>query len=103
MTSNPSKPKPKVGDTAFEVGWCAGIPKDENGDSDHDRADCRYARFKTHEAAVKYAKEVLPKDAYGSVSVTPIEFVAYDEDHAASHPHVGFWEHSSDGEHISDF
>lgn len=91
-----AKTKPTVGMRAWEVEWCAGVPKDENGDSDMDRADDRFAHFKDKGKALAYARKVLPNDAFGAVRVTPIEFVPYDEDDAATMPTVGFWEHSGE-------
>lgn len=86
------KPRPVVGDRSWSVDWCAGIPTDENGDSDHDRADDRCDRYRTLEAAQKRAAEVLPLDAFGCVSINECVFTAYDEDDAAEYPHAGFWD-----------
>ena len=84
--------RPKVGDRAWQVDWCAGVPTDENGDSNMDAADDRCETYATREASEKRAKEVLPLDFFGCVKVTPVEFVAYDEDDAMAYPHAGFWE-----------
>lgn len=97
-----AKSRPTVGDRKWQVEWCAGIPKDEYGDSDMDAADYRRSCFKTHDEAIAFAKEKLPLDAFGSVAVTEIEFVPYDESDADSMPHVGFWEDVRDAEYVSD-
>lgn len=86
------KHRPVVGDRSWSVDWCAGIPVDDNGDSDMDRADDRCDRFRTLEAAQKRAAEVLPLDVFGSVQIHECVFTAYDEADAAEFPHVGFWE-----------
>lgn len=92
MTTIQTNRCPRVGDRMFEVGWCAGVPVDENGDSDMDGADDRVRRFETITAAREFARRVFPDDFFGSVSITPVVFEPYDEDHAAEYPHVGFWE-----------
>ena len=85
--------QPRVGDRAWHVDWCAGIPLDpETGDGDLDNADYRTETFWLEPDANERARKVLPLDAFGSVSVTAVEFLAYDDDDAACYPHVGFWE-----------
>lgn len=91
--------KPTVGDRRFEVEWCSEIPVDEYGDSDMDRAKYHTRKFEDVDLARAYAREVFPKDAFGVVSITPVEFVAYDDDDAEAYPHVGFWQHSGEPEH----
>jgi hypothetical protein len=97
-----AKQRATIGDRKWQVEWCAGIPQDENGDSDMDAADYRRSHFKTRDEAIAFAKEKLPLDAFGSVAVCEIEFSPYDEDDSASMPHVGFWEHMRDAEYVSD-
>jgi len=84
-------PKPRIGDRAFAVDWCASIPLDENGDGDLDRADDRCEIFATKDAAMRRAAAVLPIDAFGVVQITPVVFAPYDEADARRFPHVGFW------------
>jgi len=96
------KRKPMVGDERYRVEWCESIPIDENGDGDLDAAVYRRRLFATHTAAIAFAKSVLPRDAFGAVDVTPIRFVAYDDDDAIIYPHVGFWEDVGDGETIDE-
>lgn len=94
-----TKQRATVGDCRFEVEWCSEIPVDEYGDSDMDAAKYHTRKFETIEQARAYAKEVFPKDAFRVVSITPVEFVAYDDDDAIAYPHVGFWQHSGEPEH----
>lgn len=84
--------RPMVGDRTWFVDWCAGIPTDEFGDSDMDNADERRERRATHDEAVARAKEVLPLDAFGSVTICEAIYEPYDEADAILYPHAGFWE-----------
>jgi hypothetical protein len=97
------KYRPRVGDERWFVEWCVKLGKaDENDpDSEWDRdSDVYRSRaVATKEEAEKLAREVYPMDQYGAVAYWPAEFVAYDEDHAADYPHVGFWEDTGDAEH----
>lgn len=88
--------KARIGDKTWEVEWCSEIPLDENGDSDMDAAKYHFVHIQDKDKALAYAKKVLPKDAFGAVRVTPMMFVAYDEDDADLYPHVGFWDATSD-------
>ncbi len=92
--------RPRVGDRMFAVEWCDGVPTDENGDAVMDAADDRVKRFATIEDAREFAMRILLKYFFGSVSITPVEFVAYDEDDALRFPHAGFWEAAGETEHI---
>ena len=78
----------------FEVEWCAGVPKDEDGENDLDSADYRIRDFATIEAARVHAKKVFPKDWFGSVRITPFEMVPYEEGRPAK-----FKEYSGESEH----
>lgn len=89
----------RVGDVAWEVDWCSEIPVNEFGDGDHDGAVRHVRRFKSRDAAMKYAAEVYPKDAYGSVIVTQQRFEPYDERDAKRYPWVGFWDCVGDSEY----
>lgn len=62
-----------LGTRAFEVEWCEGCPLDENGDADLDRADYRFKVVKTLAAARRLAKQMLPRDFFGSVRITEVE------------------------------
>jgi hypothetical protein len=89
-----------IGDTCWEVEWCEALRVDENGDGNPDRNKTVVRCFRDHDAALAYAREVFPKDQYGSVSITPMEFRPYDEDDVARYgPHVGYWEHTADAEY----
>ena len=91
--------RPRVGDRCYEVEWCSEIPRDENGDSDMDAAKMHVARFSTHDEALAFAKEVYPRDAFGSVCITPMQFSPYDDDDATIYPTAGFWDATGDSEH----
>lgn len=98
-----TKRRPRVGDTAWHVDWCADLPWDPETEScDIDRADYRTEVYWSQAAAEKRAKAVLPKDAFGSVKVTPVELQAYDAADAIRYPHVGFWEPIGDSEYFEN-
>jgi hypothetical protein len=84
---------PRHGDQVYEVEWCQDLPTDENGDADMDSATFARRNFATIEEARAYAKKVYPLCKLGSVMITLMEFVPYDEDNPDEHgPNVGFWE-----------
>jgi hypothetical protein len=89
-----SKPQIKSG---WEVEWCAGVPKFADGSCDMDNADFRISDFATHGEAVAFAKQMLPKDAFGSVRVTPFELQEIEPGVRAYHR-----EFTADSEHIED-
>ena len=91
-----ARKRPVIGDRAWRVEWCADLPVDAAGDSDTDMADNRCEVWLTKPAAQKRATEVLPLDVFGQVSITPVEFVPYDENDAIRYPHVGFWEEADE-------
>jgi hypothetical protein len=90
--------RPRVGDECWEVEWCAGVPLDENGDADLDRADYRVCRFADRDAALAFAREIFPKDHFGAVRITPERFEPYDELEAVAYPHAGYWQAIGDSE-----
>lgn len=90
---------PRVGDEAFEVEWCSDLPRNEYGDADMDRAVMHIRTFKTKGAAMRYARQVYHRDAFGSVSITPVRFMPYDADDAARLPTIGFWDSCGHTEH----
>jgi hypothetical protein len=90
--------RPSIGDETWEVQWCAGVPLDECGDADLDRADCRIRRFADRDAALAFAREIYPKDYFGAVRITPERFEAYDELDAVACPHAGYWQAIGDSE-----
>lgn len=99
MKTKPTK-RPTVGDECWEVEWCAGVPLVEGTtDADMDRADYRVRRFTNRDAALQFAREIYPKDYFGAVSITPIRFEPYDEDHIDAYPHAGFWQAIGESEH----
>ena len=101
MSQTKAQRRPAVGDRAWCVDWCAGIPIDpETGDGDIDNADDRTEVFWTKAKADKRANEVAPHDAWGQAGVTHVEFTAYDENDARRYPHVGFWEPMGEPEYI---
>lgn len=93
-----TKKRPAVGDERWEVQWCIDVPKDENGDCVLDQADDRFAMFQTKAAAMRHAKKVYTKDFFGSVRITPMRFVPFDEDDALRFPHAGYWDAIGDSE-----
>ena len=80
---------PRHGDTCWEVEWCSHIPLNEFGDGDLDRCVMHVKSYKWEQRAREYAKRVFPQDAFGSVRITPMEFVAYAPGDPLT---VGFWE-----------
>ena len=62
----------ELGDRAFEVEWCSDIPRDEFGDMLPDAATYHCRILRSREAAERIAREVLPRDAFGSVRITPV-------------------------------
>lgn len=66
--------KPRLGDRAFEVEWCYELPLDEFGDANLDCAKQAVRYVPTHEEALAVAKKVFPKDQFGSVRITPVEY-----------------------------
>lgn len=65
-----------VGQRYWEVEWC---PEARSFDGECFPDDYKYVRrrFSSKEAALEFAKQVLPKDAFRSVRVTPV--VAVDD------------------------
>lgn len=92
--------RPRVGDQAWHVDWCANIPLDEFGDADIDRADDRCEVVPSRSEAERRAAEVLPRDAFGQVSITPVEFVAYDDEDSIRFPRAGFWEPTGESKYM---
>lgn len=91
--------KPVIGDECWEVRWCHASWLDEDGiTGDPDRDSYTVKDFKTHAAAMAYAKKVYPKCCHGVVNITPMQFVPYDEADAARYPHAGYWEATGDTE-----
>lgn len=68
------KVKRKEGDRAFEVEWCDHIPVFEDGCHDMDNAHFNCLFFKTKKKALEFAKRILPKDKFGAVMITPVEW-----------------------------
>ena len=92
--------RPRVGDVAWEVDWCASIPLDEFGDSDLDGADHRSEGYGNRTAAVERGKCVLPLDAFGVVRITLVQFAAYDDADALRYPHAGYWQTCGETEYL---
>ncbi len=63
----------------YEVEWCSAIPLNECGDGDLDNAKYEKLYFDLFGVALAYAKEILPKDYFGSVRLEEQE-VFRDED-----------------------
>ncbi len=64
--------KLRVGDTGWAVDWTSYIPTlpDDPDTLDRDKAVEHVAYFTTKEEALAYAREVYPKDFFGSVTIT---------------------------------
>ncbi len=90
----------RVGDTAWEVEWLSFLFVDENGDSDPDRSTYSTAMFKTKEAADDFARKIYPESKSGSVAITPMQFMPYDEEDAYEMPYVGLWEATGDSDYF---
>lgn len=101
-TIRTTQKRPRVGDEAYEVEWCANMPLDENGDCDFDAAEYHAEMLRTHTAAHNRAKEVLPLSCHGVAMVMPMRFAAYDDEDAHLRPHVGFWEATGDAEYVEE-
>lgn len=70
----------EVGQRGFSVEYCASVPRNESGDADLDRAVYFERFFKSHGAAMRYAKKVYPKDVFGCVRIASANFVdKYDD------------------------
>ena len=65
----------ELGDKAFEVEWCSVLPRNKNGDAEPDLATYEFRVLDTYDAALAFAKSIYPKDQWGSVRITPVEFV----------------------------
>ena len=63
--------EPQLGDSGWEVEWCSHLPVNEFGDADIDRAKYHRRYFQKRDAAFTFARQVLSKDVFGSVIVTP--------------------------------
>lgn len=99
-----TKPLPRIGERCYEVEWCTKVFFDTELDCcDPDKDEVTFRHFSTLEKAKSYAESVYPEtiNNRGVVVVTEMVFVPYDEDDAASMPHVGFWEAASDSMHFS--
>lgn len=83
--------------SGWEVEWCANLPRNEFGDADIDNADFRTRDFSEQAKALDFAREMLSKDAFGSVRVTPFEMEEYEPGCGAYHKVF-----TADSEHIED-
>lgn len=93
--------QPRVDDKAWHVDWCASIPEDpDTREPDLDNADYRTETWWSKPKAERRAKAVLELDVFGLVTLTPVEFVPYDESDADKYPTVGYWEPVGDSECI---
>lgn len=83
-----AKPRPRL-EAGWEVEWCANVPKvkDDDGndteESDLDAADIRIRDFATLEAARTFARQVFPKDWFGSVRITRFHMELYEAGYTA--------------------
>src|SRR5262245_11962459 len=91
--------KPKIGDETWEVEWCSMCPKNKEGDYELDQASYSFRHCKAKGNAVNHARKVYPACLFGSVRITPMRFVPYDEDDAATMPHAGYWDAIGDVEY----
>lgn len=63
--------RPKIGDSGFEVEWCADLPVNEYGDCEPDLATYCTRDFRTIDEARQCAKQVFPQCVIGEVRITP--------------------------------
>lgn len=63
----------------WEVEWTYSLDGDGFGGVDPDTAKTRFADFATKDEALAFAKQVLPQDKWGAVSVTPFHSEPYEE------------------------
>jgi hypothetical protein len=81
--------------SGWEVEWCSELPLTPEGETDHDSATFRIKDFADHEAAIRFAKQILSKDQYGSVRVTRFHQEPYRDGYPGS-----FREYDGESEHI---
>lgn len=65
----------------FEVQWCSDLASDGAGGCEPDRATYVQRDFDTIGQATAYAKEVYPRDCFGSVRIAPFEMVPVSGDY----------------------
>ena len=83
--------RPKVGDHAWHLDWCAGITGLLETPEDPVRHDYKTELFWTLHEAVVRAEEVKTLDYFGVSVVTPVRFEHYEELDARKYPHAGYW------------
>lgn len=83
--------------SGFEVEWCSKLPLFADGSCDIDHATYLTQDFATEPEAIAYAREVLPKDCFGVVRVTPFEMQEIEPGIRAYRR-----EFTADSEHIED-
>ena len=72
MQAEAKKERWKLGDGGWEVEWCSNLPRceDDPESCDHDQATYEFRDFRNQQEAMTFAKEIYPKDQYGSVRIT---------------------------------
>ena len=85
----------QLGDSGWEVEWCESIPLDENGDALMDELPMQCRNFLDKESAIKFAKKIYPKDAFGSVRITPFTIEPLSD----TWPYGRHMEYTADSEH----
>ncbi len=59
---------------SYRVEWCPYLPADGHGGVDVDLVEYVTKIFALEASALQYARTILPRDAWGSVAVTPVEY-----------------------------
>jgi hypothetical protein len=62
----------------FEVEWVPHVPILDTGEADIDNATVKHRDFADIESARIFAKLVLDEDFFGSVAITPFEYVPFE-------------------------
>jgi hypothetical protein len=90
---------PELGDRAFEVEWCFHLPRFEDGTCDIDGAKHKRRFARTIEDAFAIAREVYPQDKFGSVTITPVEWI---DPYKEGIRQLYRWEYVGDSKHFDD-
>ena len=82
------------GDSGWEVEWCSHLPPMPGvpDEADMDNAVYETRDFDTREEALAFAREVYPRDKFGSVRITPFEMQRLSEE----------WPYGITREHMSE-
>ena len=65
-------------DAGFEVKWCTDQPLDKSGENNPELWEYSSRDFADHKDALAFAKEILPKDQIGEVTIKEFEIKRYE-------------------------